>query len=94
MFDIQKRTDGVIVLRGRLDASQAARIQEFVAVTNDDTVIDFGELEYISSAGLGQIVALHQKLSKAGKILVLKGMLPHVKYIFHLARLDKVLRIE
>jgi len=94
MFDIEKRSDGAILIRGRLDASQAARIQQFVAVTHEDTVIDFCELDYISSAGLGQIVALHQKLSKTGKALILKGMQPQIRYIFHLARLDKVLWIE
>ena len=94
MFDIQKRADGAIALKGRLDAAQASRIQEFVASAEGDTVVDFSELEYISSAGLGQMVALHQKLTKSGSRLTLTGMTQPVKYVFHLARLDTILKIE
>ena len=93
MFDIQKRTDGSIILKGRLDAAQAPRIQEFVAAAEGDTIVDFSELEYISSAGLGQMVALHQKLARSGNTLTLTGMNQQVRYVFHLARLDTILKI-
>jgi anti-sigma B factor antagonist len=94
MFDIQKRPDGSFALSGRLDAAQAPRIQEFVATAVGDIVIDFTDLEYISSSGLGQMVALHQKLAKSGNTVTLRSMPQQVRYVFHLARLDTVLKIE
>ena len=53
MFEIEFTDSGTVACRGRLDAAQCEKAQAFMDTVSDATVLDFAELEYISSAGLG-----------------------------------------
>ena len=94
MFDIQRKADGAISISGRLDAASAPQAETFLSDVSGDVTLDFTGLDYISSAGLGQVFALYRRLSTAGSKLTLTGMSPQVKYVFSLARLDKVMEIR
>ena len=52
MFEISQAADGTIKLKGRLDATQESRAGEVLDTATGSAVVDFGELSYISSAGL------------------------------------------
>lgn len=94
MFDIQNRGDGAIAVIGRLDAASAPQAEKFLADVSGDVTLDFTGLDYISSAGLGQIFALFRRLSASGNKLTLTGMTPQVRYVFQLARLDQHMDIR
>ena len=51
MFHIEFGNDGEIVCSGRLDAAQCEKAQSFMDNVSEARVVDFGSLEYISSAG-------------------------------------------
>ena len=56
-----------------------------------DLILDFAELEYISSSGLRQIVAAHKKMNGE---LTIRSVSPDVMTVLHMAGFDKRLNIS
>ena len=94
MFDIQLREGGRIQLSGRLDAAEAERAMSVLGGIDAPMTLDFSELEYISSAGIGVIMETYKRLLKGGHPLTLVQMTPKVRNVFRYAGLDRVLLIE
>lgn len=94
MFDIEVKEGKEILLAGRLDASRAKKAQDVFDSINGDCRVDFSELEYISSAGLGVLLKTYSRLQKSGNQIKLINMNKHIKEVFKLTALDKVLMIE
>ena len=94
MFEIGYGNDGVVTLAGRLDAAQADKAQQFLDAADAPTTLDFAQLEYISSAGLGVLLALHKRLLAAGGGLRLIRVNKHIHDIFRFSGFDRVFVIE
>ncbi|HTP14054.1 MAG TPA: STAS domain-containing protein [Bacteroidota bacterium] len=94
MFDLNIRPDGHIALTGRLDASQADKAKMEFDKVSKSTVVDFKDLEYISSAGLGVLFATQKRLKDAGQGLKLVNMNQHIRDVFRYARFDLIFEIE
>jgi anti-anti-sigma factor len=58
-----------------------------------DLLVDFGDVEYVNATELGMLVRLHRKLKGGGGQLTLANLKPRVSEVFHLAGLNRVLRI-
>jgi stage II sporulation protein AA (anti-sigma F factor antagonist) len=54
-------------------------------------LLDFGNVERLSSAVLGQVVALERAVRRIGGRLVLCGLRPDLAYVLTITRLDKYL---
>ena len=93
MFDITKK-DNSVILSGRFDAAQTNLAESLFSDINTSCTVDFADLEYISSAGLGVLIATYKRLNKAGFNMKLINMSNHIKDIFHYARLDKIFDIQ
>ena len=94
MFELTITEDGQIHLSGRLDASQAERARrEFDKVTRS-AVVNFKDLDYISSAGLGVLFAAQKRLKDAGQGLKLINMNQHIRDVFRYARFDLIFEID
>jgi anti-anti-sigma factor len=94
MFSVSLMEDGEVVLAGRFDASQveaASAVFDRLATT---TRVNFGQLDYISSAGLGILLKTQKRLQMNGHNLVLIGMNKLVRDVFRVARFDLVFTIE
>ena len=94
MFEIEIRDQGNILLRGRLDASEAEKAIGVLRGLPGPITADCSELDYISSAGIGVLVETHKRLLDAGKGLTLPNLSPRVKNVFMYAGLHKFLLIE
>lgn len=94
MFTITVNDTGVIVMTGRFDAAQTDRAREVFSRLNESARVDMSRLDYISSAGLGVLLATQQRLTKEGKSLTLLHMNKMIREVFKIARFDLIFKIE
>lgn len=81
----KSETEGELKLSGRMDATTAPAAQAKMLELGeefDSVVLDFSELEYISSAGLRALKALRGQMRKKGGKLALKSVTPGVMEVF------------
>ena len=94
MFDIRMNEQGDVVLSGRFDAAQTDKAAEVLNSITRSANVDFRELQYISSAGLGVLLATQKRLSQTGNRLKLINMSSHIRDVFHYARFDMIFEIQ
>ncbi|MBP1655697.1 MAG: anti-sigma-factor antagonist [Bacteroidetes bacterium] len=94
MLTVTVKEDGEIVLAGRFDASQVDTAREIFDRVSTTCRVNFQDLEYISSAGLGVLLKTQKRLSETGNSLVLTHITKFVRDVFRIARFDLVFRIE
>lgn len=93
MFDIRINEHGDVILTGRLDAAQTDRASAILSKITESANVDFKDLQYISSAGLGILLATQKRLSQSGKKLRLVNMAKNIRDVFHIARFDTIFEI-
>jgi anti-sigma B factor antagonist len=93
MFEISMTAEGSVELRGRLDASQVEQTREVLNRIDSSCEVDFGDLTYISSAGLGILFATQKRLVDAGHGLRLVNLNPHIRELFHIGGFDTIFEI-
>jgi anti-anti-sigma factor len=94
MFEIKREENGTITLHGRLDASQVDTARAFLDTVNASCRVDFAELSYISSAGLGILFGTQKRLVDSGGGLTLVNLSPHIREIFQIAGFDNIFEID
>ncbi len=94
MFDIKLADDGRIQLSGRLDASQVERARTVLGAVTESCTLDFSELEYISSLGLGVLLEAQKRLTEVGRGLVVTNLSVHIADLFKLAGFDLIFEIR
>ncbi len=92
MLDISVGNE-VITLSGRFDAAEAERARQVFLALTDGKTVDFSRLDYISSAGLGVLLAAQKKLSERGKSLRLVNVKGHIRDVFHFSGFDQIFDI-
>ena len=93
MLEIARDDDGVISLQGRFDASQVEAARASLTTIAESCTLDFAELTYISSAGLGLLFSTQKRLVDAGCALKLINLNPHIREIFQIAGFDNIFEI-
>jgi anti-sigma B factor antagonist len=93
MFAISQDENGTVKLAGRFDAAQVNAAQEVLSKITNSCVIDFNDLDYISSAGLGILFATQKRLKEANQKLTLKNLNSHIRDIFRIARFDLIFEL-
>ena len=94
MFDVKIINSNQVFISGRLNASVTSKLVEALETIKDNCIIDFKGLEYISSAGLGELIQTYSRLKDSGKSLKLINMNSHIREVFKICGLDKVFTIE
>jgi anti-sigma B factor antagonist len=61
---------------------------------NAKILLNFSNVEYLSSAALGKLIALNKKVKAANGRLILCSIDPNIYEVFELTRLDQILKIE
>src|SRR5437762_8858546 len=57
-------------------------------------LLNFGNVEYLSSAALGKLITLNKKLQAAGGKLILCNIDPQIYEVFEITKLDKFFNIQ
>lgn len=87
----------VLVPVARVDSATAKAFEgKVLQVVNSGSakiVVDFSELDYISSAGL-RVVLVGAKMTRAPRKFVLCGMKPHIREVFDVSGFAKILNIQ
>ena len=96
---ITKKTDGdtlTVVVDGWLDTMTAPKFQEEVQDLGGakNVVLDFGGVEYISSAGLRETVALYRRVSAQGGAFSVRKVSAGVMDVFTLTGFDRKFEIR
>lgn len=94
---VKTNNNGILTfaLSGRLDTSTAPQLEEAVKDLADvkNLVLDFANLEYISSAGLRVLLATQKVMSKQGS-MVIKNVNDTIKEVFDITGFGDILTIE
>jgi len=94
MFAITVGENGEILLSGRFDASQVGQAAGVLDKVKETCRVNFKDLDYISSAGLGTLLKTQKRLGQTGNRLILTNMNKLVRDVFRIARFDVVFTIE
>ncbi len=85
----------------RPDAMEAANVARFGEEALDyvrnhpgcQLLLDFGTVEYLSSAALSEILVLHRKCRETGGDIRLCGMTNDVLKVFKITQLDRIVEV-
>lgn len=98
-MEVVKNLDGgkmVAEVKGRLDTATAPDFEKELKESLDsvtELILDFSELEYVSSAGLRVILSMQKIMSKQGS-MVIRGVNDVVMEIFEVTGFADILTIE
>lgn len=87
----------IVSLKGRLDTTTSPLLEEKLKnenINEDVVILDFKELEYISSAGLRVLLSLKKKLDAEKKNLEIHSINDVVKEVFEVTGFKNILNIK
>ena len=78
-------------------ASEKALSEAYTAASQAGArsiVLDFGDLDYMNSGGIGLLVTLLVRVQRAGQRLLAVGLSEHYRQILSLTRLDEAIAVH
>jgi anti-sigma B factor antagonist len=97
IIETKEKDISVFKLNGRLDSNTSPSLEKQLAGAMEDgaknMIIDFADLDYISSAGLRIILKTTKDLRRSDGDIVLCAMQDYVKEVFEIAGFDSFLPI-
>ena len=94
MFEIEYGNGGEVLCRGRLDAAQCEKAEAFMNGLEGASTLDFNELEYISSAGLGILLKTQKRLAGSGAGLKIINVNNHIHDVFRYSGFHAIFDIQ
>ena len=94
MFHIVIDENKNIRISGRFDAAQEEKAFDVFNQVQKSCAVDFKDLEYISSVGLGVLLGTQKRLQETGHQLKLINLNNHIRDIFTYAGFDLIFTIE
>ena len=93
MLEIREGSNHDLILTGRFDASQVEKARGVFLSLSEGKTLDFSGLDYISSAGLGVLLAAQKRLSSKGQKLRLINVNSHIRDVFRFSGFDQIFEI-
>ena len=85
----------VYTFEGELDKSNlnvvSEAVKDFFVNNIENAIFDLTNLKFINSEGIGYLVSLHYKISKANKKVYIFGVQPNVQDIFNLIGIPTII---
>lgn len=98
---IKKEEQGVVILApdGRLDSNSAPTLEQEIGTIGSDEdghhlLLDFSNVEYISSAGLRVVLKTVKERQAASKSFAVSNMQDHVREVFEISGFDSYVKIH
>src|SRR5438552_14280615 len=91
MLEIREGSNHDLILTGRFDASQVEKARGVFLSLSEGKTLDFSALDYISSAGLGVLLAAQKRLSSKGQKLRLINVNSHIRDGLRFYGFDQIL---
>ena len=91
---VGSRTEAAVILEvnGRLDGETAPEFErmcrQWITAGDRHVILDFTELQYISSAGLSSVLGAGKEIDRHGGRLLICGLSARVKQVFAFSGLD------
>ncbi|CAH2212445.1 anti-sigma F factor antagonist [Tepidibacter aestuarii] len=100
-MDINYKIDNrnlIVELYGELDHHIASEVREEIDMAIDknsikNVIFDLKNMNFMDSSGVGVIIGRYKKLSETGGKVVVLNLNKHVKRIFDLSGIDKIIGI-
>lgn len=92
----QKGSELTVALAGRLDTTTAPQLEAELNSSLsgvESLVFDFGQLEYLSSAGLRVLLAAQKRMNAQGKMVV-RNVNETIQEVFDITGFADILTIE
>ena len=92
---INRGTEGELQIVGRLDAITAEKAEKaLLDMTErfDSLILDVGELEYVSSAGLRTLKRVHIAMRRKGGTLAVKNASRQIMEVFEITGFTRVFK--
>jgi anti-anti-sigma factor len=86
-----------LTVEGRIDTLTSKELEDEITAEMgnfDSLILDFADLEYISSAGLRVLISTQKKLKADNIPMIIKNVTDSVNEIFRMSGFDKILKIE
>ncbi|MBN2330144.1 MAG: STAS domain-containing protein [Candidatus Omnitrophica bacterium] len=87
----------IVMVEGYLDSSTFDKLQDALQTLIDDKqfyiIVEFGQLNYISSAGLGVLMGMLKEVRQNGGDLKLANMSSKVRNLFDMLGFSRLIRI-
>lgn len=98
---LHESRNGVLTIRIKLRLLDETTIQqvykEITSVVENteapNVLIDFGEVDFLSSSALGMLIRIHKKCKESRTSLKLSGISPSVREVFKITGLEKIFQI-
>jgi len=86
----------ILRIHGEITGGSEPPIMAAYAEAGDarSIVLDFGQLDYMNSGGIGLLVTLLVRTQRAGQKLLAVGLSEHYRQILALTRLDEAIAIH
>lgn len=87
----------ILFVKGRLDTTTAPQLEEILAGKTTglaELILDFSELEYISSAGLRVLLATHKIMCRQNGGLTIRGVNDEVMEVLHITGFLDILNVK
>lgn len=98
-MDISEINEGsvlIVAVSGRVDSGTAKQLEEVLPERMQNTpqlVLDLADVQYVSSAGLRVMLKAAKIARGNGNKLVLAGLAPPVREVFHVSGFEAIFRI-
>lgn len=98
-MEIVKNKEGqqlTVALKGRLDTTTAPQLESELSSALDGVtalILDFADLEYISSAGLRVMLSAQKTMNSKGSMLI-KNVCDDIMEVFEITGFSDILTIE
>ena len=86
-----------LTVEGRIDTLTSKELEDEITAelgNFDSLILDFADLEYISSAGLRILISTQKKLKADNIPMIIKNVTDSVNEIFRMSGFDKIMKIE